>query len=150
MNLQKRFPLVLVFMFLFVCSCSNNKSTEPQPVSGKITATAAGITGQNGNVYAVSAYDSDWFPGSEAPVIAGFMVNITNDNFSSTQNLLAVDNQAPSGLSSEDMLFEPGTYSVVFFVATLGNPPQHFAEVRVTVNGDVTANAPNWSSWAHP
>ncbi len=141
-----------MLMVLFVYKCSNDKSIEPelQPVKGKITATAMGITGQNGNVYAVMSYDSDWFPGSDSPVIAGIIGTITSDDFSFTQNLHPVDAQAQGGYSSEDMLFEPKTYSVVFFVAAPGNPPQYFSEVRVAVDDDVTATAPNWTNWVHP
>ncbi|MBN1895839.1 hypothetical protein JW906_15230 [bacterium] len=143
---------IAVMAVLFAAGCSDKKSTdpEPQPVSGKITATASGITGQNGSVFAVMAYDSDWFPGSEEPVIAGFMTNITSDDFSFTEALHSVDSQAQGGYNSEEKSFEPRTYSVVFYVAAPGNPPQHFAEVRIAVNGDVTAAAPAWSSWAHP
>lgn len=150
MNILKRLLPVLMLTIFFIFNCSKNNSTESQPVNGKITANATGITGQNGNIYAVSAFDSDWSPGSDSPTIAGIMGTITSDNYSFTQNLKAVDDQSPGGLSADDMVFEPKTYSVVFFVAAPGNPPQHFAEVRMEVNGDVIATAPDWASWAHP
>jgi len=150
MNLLKRLLPVLMLTVFFICNCSKDNSTESQPVNGKITASATGITGQNGNIYAVSAYDSDWSPGSNSPTIAGIMGTITSDNFSFTQNLKAVDDQSPGGLSPEDMSFEPRTYSVVFYVAALGSPPQHYTEVRMEVNGDVAATAPDWANWAHP
>jgi hypothetical protein len=154
MNFSKRFLPVFVLTVLFVTQCTKEKSTEPesrpQPVKGKITAAATGITGQNGYVLAVMAYDSDWSPGSDSPVIAGFMVNISSNDFSFTQNLHLVDAQAPGGYSLEDKVFEPKTYSVVFFVAAPGNPPQYFSEVRVAVNGDVAASAPDWAGWVHP
>jgi len=150
MNILKRLLPLLTLTVFFVFTCSKNNSTESLPVNGKITASATGIAGQNGNIYAVSAFDSDWFPGSNSPTIAGIMGTITSDNYSFTQNLKAVDDQALGGLSADDMVFEPKTYSVVFFVAAPGNPPQHFAEVRMEVNGDVTATAPDWASWAHP
>ena len=152
MNFSKRILPALAILAGLAAGCSSDKSTEPnpQPVQGKITAVAAGITGQNGNVLAVTAYDADWSPGSSSPVIAGFMVNITSDDFSFTQNLRTVDAQAAGGYSSADRVFEPRTYSVVFFVAAPGNPPQYFAEVRVAVNGDMTVTAPGWTDWVHP
>jgi|GEM_PF-1494939 hypothetical protein len=152
MNLLKRIVSVLVISVLVLPGCSEKKSTNPEPeaVAGTITAIASGIAGQNGSVFAVMAYDSDWFPGSESPVIAGFMTNITSDDFSFTEALHPVDSQAPGGYTSDDKSFEPRTYSVVFYVAPPGNPPQHFTELRVTVNGDMTATAPAWSSWTHP
>jgi hypothetical protein len=151
MNFLKRILPVLVSMALTGVMCTKKNSTEPEPepVQGKITAVAAGIAGQNGNVYSVMVYESDWAPGSTATVVAGILAPITGDDFSLTQKLHPVDPQSPGGYSSEDKVFEPKTYSVVFFVSPQGSAPQHFAEVRVAVNGDVTATAPIWADWVH-
>jgi hypothetical protein len=152
MKFSKKFLPVVLFVMGIFAACSGDKTTEPkpQPVQGRITASVAGIAGQNGKVLVITAFNDDWFPGSESPVIAGFMTNITSDDFSVTQVLHPADSQAPGGYSAADMVFEPKTYSVVFFVAAPGNPPESFSEVRIAVNGDVTATAPAWASWVHP
>jgi hypothetical protein len=151
MNLFRRLSAVLVIavMSLVMCSKDNSVNPKPEPFQGKISAVTPGVTGQNGNILAVMVYDADWAPGSNIPVVAGLLATITNDDFSLTQNLHPVDSQSPGGYSTEEKLFEPKTYSVVFFVAPPGSAPQHFTELRVTVNGNVTATAPGWANWTH-
>ena len=130
--------------------CSEKKSTNPSESAepGKITATAAGITGQNGSTYMVVVYVSNWQPGSTDTVSAGFMTNISSNSFSSTEILHAMNSHYTP--SADEKVFDPGTYSVVFFVAPPGSPPQYFTEIRLQVDGDVTATAPAWANWTHP
>jgi hypothetical protein len=135
---------------VFSLGCSDKKSTNPtpSPTRGKITAAASGITGQNGSTYMAVVYAIDWYPGATDTAIAGFRANISVDNFSSTEILHSMNSQW--NITAEEKVFEPGTYSVVFFVAPPNSPPQYFAEIRQQVNGDVTATAPAWANWTHP
>jgi Rrf2 family cysteine metabolism transcriptional repressor len=150
MNCFNKWLPVLIGLALMGGGCSDKKSTDPTPDAepGKITATASGITGQNGSTYLVAVYVADWFPGSTDTVTAGFMTNISSDSFSSTEILHSMNSQWTP--SAEEKVFDPGTYSVVFFVAAPGSPPQYFTEIRLKVNGDVTATAPAWANWTHP
>jgi hypothetical protein len=143
------FPAIVV-MAVINWGCTEKKNTNPTAPTdpGKITATASGITGQNGSTYMVVAYAYDWQPGAQDSAMAGFLTNISGDNFSSTQILHSMNSQWT--ISAEEKVFEPGTYSVVFFVAPPGSPPQYFAEIRLQVNGDMTATAPAWANWTHP
>ena len=93
----------------------------------------------------VAAFAYDWQPGATDSAVAGYRTVVSADNFSSTEVLHASD--AQWDISEEEKVFEPGTYSVVFFVALPDNPPQFFAEVRSEVNGDITVTAPAWENW---
>ena len=134
------------------CGSSSSKSTSPapQPSSGLMTVTAAGIVGQNGNIYSVAVYDYDWSPGASGPAVGGVIGTISSNDFSFTAVLRVADSQGNPAAATEEKVFEPKTYSVVFFVSVPARPPQYFAEVRVSVNGDVTATAPRWANWTHP
>jgi predicted HTH transcriptional regulator len=149
---MRNFELLLTaFVVIAVISwgCSEKKNTNPiAPTNpGKITATASGIAGQNGSTYLVAVCAYDWYPGATDTAVAGFMTNISNDSFSSTEILHSMNSQL--NISVEETVFEPGTYSVVFLVSPPDSPPQYFMEVRLRVNGDVTATAPAWINWTH-
>ena len=144
---------VLLVALVTACGSSDSKSTSPtpQPSPGKITAIATGITGQTGKTYAVAALDYDWRPGASEPAVGGIMGTISSDDFSFTSVLRITDAQGnlTGNIAQEEKVFEPKTYSVVFFVADPGSPPQYLAEVRISVNGDVRATAPRWVDWVH-
>jgi hypothetical protein len=142
--------LLLAVAIAVSVGCSSDKSTSPgsNAVRGRITARATGITSQNGNTYSVVVYAYDWSPGATGPSVASIRQMITGDNFASTAVLDSVDSQGTPTLVEK--VFDPGTYSVVFFVSPPGSPPQHFAELRVAVDGDKTVDAPAWAQWIHP
>lgn len=149
-----RLLLLLVIVVLLVtlvtaCGSSSGNATTSasQSQQGKITAKASGIKGQNGKIFAAAAYNYDWTPGATGPAVAGLVGPITSDNFSFTDILNQLNAWGDPSTSTADMIFDPGTYSVVFYVSAPGGAPQYFAKLRVTVKGDVTATAPNWSSW---
>lgn len=129
-----------------VAGCSCDDQTSPAAVRGKITAKAGGISGQSDKVYSVVACDYDWSPGAPPDAIAGFHVTITSNDYSSTAVLDSLDaNGGPTGVQKT---FEPGNYSVVFFVSPQGSSPQYFAEVRLELKGNSTVSAPTWGQWA--
>jgi len=137
---------ILLMSVTLICgSCDNSTDSGSPAVSGKITAKAAGIQGQNGNTYSVAAYDYDWYPGATGLPVGLILTLISDNNFSSTEALHPFN--VEWNITSEEKVFDAKTYSVVFFVSKPDAPPQIFAEVRVSVNGDVIANAPAWSKW---
>jgi hypothetical protein len=114
-------------------------------IPGTITATASSVKGQNGNTLSVGVYDFDWSPGAANTFVGLIYVPITSDDFSSTVVVTGVG--ADGSPTEQPASFQPGTYSVVFFVSPPNSPPSSFAEVRVSVAGDVTVSAPAWGSW---
>ena len=143
-----RATAVLLVLLGIVAGCSRDKSVGPEPSRGKITAKADGIQGQSGNLYSVSVYAYDWFPGAETPAIAGVRATIPSDVYSPADTMRTLDaNGTPT---AEPKVFDPASYSVVFFVSVPGFPPRYFAEVRAIVDGDITATAPAWSGWVQP
>jgi hypothetical protein len=148
MAASKHLLALAAVLFLLGGGCGDDGGPAPVPVPGKITASAGGILGQTGNVYSVVTFAADWYPGATFPAVAGILQTISSDNYSLASALHEVD--TGGNPTSADKTFDPGTYSVVFFVSAPGSPPSHFAEVRVSVNGDVTATAPAWSGWVHP
>jgi hypothetical protein len=129
--------VILIMMLMFAC--------DNEPVPGKITAIASGITGQDGKILAVGAFDFDWSPGISDPGFAGYRTEITGDSFSSSEVLLTLDDQGRT--TANDALLDPGTYSVVFVVSAVNTPPEYYVEVRVRVDGDMNATAPAWADW---
>ncbi len=138
--------LVFAVVFVLAGGCGDD-GTAPVPGPGKITATATGIPGQTGNVYAVAAYAYDWFPGATTPAVAGIRATIGSDPYASTSVLYAVD--ANGDPTVDEKIFDAGKYSVVFFVAAPQSAPSDYAEIRTTVDGNTTATAPAWSGWVH-
>jgi hypothetical protein len=137
--------LLVVAMLVSACDGDNGADPDSQPVAGKITAIASGIAGQDGKTLGVGAYDYDWRPGSPAIGIAGHRTRITGDNFASSEVLLTLDDQRE--MAADEKVFDPGTYSVVFYIVAGDAPPEAWAEVRVVVDGDVNATAPAWADW---
>lgn len=94
-------------------------------------------------------YDFDWYPGvpndPDSGIVGVIGSEITTDSFSFTALIQSVDPEGnPTG---EAMVFDPGIYSVVFYVGPAGSAPEYFAEIRATVDGDITVTAPAWGSW---
>ena len=149
MQIVKKSLVVLLVVMMLVCACDSDNGTdsESQPIPGKITAIASGIHGQDGKGIRVGAFDYNWSPGGSDIPMAGYMKEITGDNFSSSGVLLAFDDQSKT--TADEMIFNPGTYSVVFLIYS-GGPPEYFVEVRVEVDGDVDAVAPAWDDWNKP
>jgi hypothetical protein len=114
-------------------------------VPGTIAATVPSIQGQNGKTLVVGVYDYDWTPGSPNTFVGLIHVPITSDDFSSTVVVTGVG--ADGSPSETPVTFQPGTYSVVFFVSAAGTAPEFFTEVRATVAGDISVSAPAWGSW---
>jgi hypothetical protein len=137
-------PIVLIAALALSCG-DDSGPTDDYPNLGRITASTLGIQGQTGNLYAVYVYAFDWHPGSPNDIVGIVRGEINTEDFSSTAMVQSVNAQGePTG---QVKTFNPGTYSVVFFVSPPGSPPDHFAEVRATVDGDVTVTAPAWGSW---
>ena len=143
--IKRLLTILLMSVVLIYGSCDNSTDSGSPAVSGKITAKAAGIQGQNGNIYSVAAYDYDWYPGATGLAVGLIRTTISDSNFSSTEALHPFDTDGNT--ISEEKVFDAKTYSIVFFVSAPNVPPQFYAEVRVSVNGDVIANAPAWSNW---
>ena len=103
------------------------------------------IKDQSGATLSVGVYDFDWSPGSPN-TFAGLVYDpITSNDFSST---LVINGVGADGKpTGEPASFQPGEYSVVFFVSPPGSAPKFFTEVRATVAGDITVSAPAWGSW---
>jgi hypothetical protein len=140
--------VVCIALGLFAVSCSNDNNTSgPVREPGRITAGASGIAGQNGKYLAIFVYNYDWFPGAEEPAVGGTLTSITDEDFSysAAAESLGVEGQ-PTGHAK---VFDGGNYSVVFFVGPVGFAPEHFAEVRAVVDGDITVSAPAWANWQH-
>ena len=129
-------------------SCGDKSSDSNQPAPGKITASASGIVAQNGNTFAVMAYDYDWQPGATELAIAGVMGIINSNPYSFSSVLYAADTLGMP--TNAERVFDPAIYSVVFFISAPGMPPQHYVEVRSAVNGNITVPAPTWANWIHP
>ena len=136
--------LLVIMMLVVACDEDNGTDSDSQPVPGKITAIASGINGQDGKGIRVGAFDYNWSPGGTDVPMAGYMEEITGDDFSSSGVLLTFDDQGE--MTADEMIFDPGTYSVVFIIFS-GGPPEYFVEVRVEVDGDVEAVAPSWADW---
>lgn len=130
------------------CSKSKDDSGSATPVKGKITVSASGILNQNKNILSVAAYPFDWYPGATGAAIAGYQKKIDSDDFSMTAVLDSLD--AAGITTNVEKILDPGDYSVVFYVSAPATPPNHYAEVRVTVNGNMSVNAPAWASWIVP
>jgi hypothetical protein len=155
--------LTLLTTLLVVClvACGSTESTQPTGTSvvepttappdaataipGTITASVAGITGQQGKSLAISVYDFDWAPGSPNTQVAVFRTVINSDDFSTSAVLSAVG--ADGNPTAEPATLQPGEYSVVFFIVPAGQAPEKFTEVRVTVAGDIQVQAPAWGTW---
>ncbi len=151
MKILKISLVILLVITMLVCACGdedNGTDSDNLPAPGKITAIVSGITGQDSKLFAVQAYDYDWSPGTSDFGIAGYQAAITGDNFSSSVILLTLDDQGE--ITADEKIFDPGTYSVVFIVATGDGPPEYFVEMRIEVDGDVNAAAPTLADWAHP
>ena len=150
MKIIKKSLVFLLVIMMLVCACDSENGTDnvtvpdSQPIPGKITAIASGINGQDGKGIMVGAFDYDWSPGSSDLGMAGYMAEITGDNFLSSDVLRIFDDQGKA--TDDEMIFDPGTYSIVFIIFS-GGPPEYLAEVRVEVDGDVEAVAPSWSKW---
>lgn len=142
-------PLPAVFVLLGLLSCSDDgKPSSPTPQPGRITVRVESIPGQSGKVCAVMAYGFDWQPGAQEPFIASIGTPIAEESFSFSGTLQSLNESGqPTGQAK---LFDPGVYSVVFFIAAPDGPPSAFAEVRASVNGDITVTAPAWAGWQHP
>jgi hypothetical protein len=148
MRKRSYFTLTLIGVGIFfgLLSCSEDEEPiAPSPQPGRVSISAAGITGQNGNMFAVMAYGYDWQPGAQDPFLAAHRATIAEDNFSFSDTLQSIDQNGQ--LTGQAKLFDPGVYSIVFFVAVPNQPPSIFAEVRATVNGDITVTAPAWATW---
>jgi len=119
--------------------------TTGAAIPGTITATASSVKGQNGSTLSVGVYDFDWSPGSPNTFVGLIYVPISSDDFSSS---VVVTGVGPDGSpTKEPASFQPGTYSVVFFVSQPNSPPKFFTEVRATVAGDISVSAPAWDTW---
>jgi hypothetical protein len=142
------FCIVVIAIWTLVPGCSKSKDNSgSSPVHGKITVSAVGITGQINNIFSVAAYPYDWYPGAAGAPVARIIKSIGSDDYSVTAVLDSLD--ALGNTTAVEKIFDPGEYSVVFFVSVPANPPSHYAEVRVTVNGNMTVTAPVWTSWVH-
>jgi hypothetical protein len=140
---------LITFVSIGLLSCSGGKkTTAPAPQAGRITARVESIPGQSGNVCAIMAYAVDWQPGAVEPPVAALVAPITAESFSFGGALEARDVNGQT--TGQAKMFDPGVYSVVFFVAVPGSPPSIFAEVRASVDGDITVTAPAWANWQHP
>lgn len=138
---------VLCLGLLAGFGCSGGSDVDaPTPEAGTITAGASGITGQAGKMYYIAAFDYDWQPGATEPSVATRSGSVTDDDFSFEVVLYELDQYGQPTMTEK--AFEPGVYSVVFFVGASG-PPEYFVEVFVDVDGDVTAHAPAWGTWTH-
>jgi len=124
---------------------ATSSSTTGAAVPGTITATVQSIQGQNGKTLTVGVYDFDWTPGSPNTFVGLIYVPIAGDDFSSTVVVTGVG--ADGSPAETPATFQPGTYSVVFFVSAAGSAPEFFTEVRATVAGDISVSAPTWDSW---
>ncbi len=150
MKILKISLVFLLVIMMLMCACGdedNGTDSDNPPAPGKITGIVSGITGQDGKAIRVGAFDYDWSPGGLDDPMAGYVKEITGDNFSSSGVLLTFDDQGKT--TADEMIFDPGTYSVVFIIFS-GGPPEYFVEVRVEVDGNVSATAPSLADWAHP
>ena len=144
--------LSLVVVMLVGLACGGNGSpgstappTTGAAIPGSITATVSSVEGQNGSTLSVGVYDFDWSPGAPNTFVGLVYAPITSDDFSSSVVVTGVG--ADGSPTQEPAIFQPGTYSVVFFVSPPGSAPEFFSEIRATVAGDMTVSAPAWGSW---
>lgn len=121
----------------------------PEPVPGAIVVDAAGITGHQNDgflmIVSVSAV------GEPQTVLATSCFALTSDPFSAAGPM----GQGPDGdrceSSGGENVFEPGEYDVLFAVIQGGqHVPERSAKVTVTIDGDVTVNAPTFVDWRGP
>ena len=152
--------LALLVLVAAACGGSGSPSTTASPagaapttvptstdadVPGTITATVSSVKNQDGSIFSVGVYDFDWSPGAANTFVGLIQVPITSDDFSSIVVVTGVG--ADGSPTKESASFQPGTYSVVFFISPPNSPPTFFTEVRVSVAGDITVSAPAWGSW---
>ena len=142
--------LVVIMLVGLACGGNGSPGTTAPPtagaaIPGSITATVSSVKDQNGSTLSVGVFDFDWSPGAANTFVGLVYVPITSDDFSSSVVVTGVG--ADGSPTQETARFQPGTYSVVFFVSPPGSPPGFFSEVRATVAGDITVSAPAWGSW---
>jgi hypothetical protein len=136
----------LIPLGLLACS-DDGGSTQPPPEPGRVTVEIEAIPGQVGKVVAIMAYSFDWAPGAQEPAVAALGASIAEENFTFTGTLEALnENGQPTG---QPKVFDSGVYSVVFFVSDPDQPPSAYAEIRASVDGDITVTAPVWTEWQH-
>lgn len=116
---------------------------------GSITAMAMHVQGREGELLSVGVWGPgvDWAPEADSElVVSRAELTIDSDDYSFIRVMTEVDaDRIDTGVP---MAFEPGDYSVVYFVGAAGQPPDRYCEVRTHVNGDRIAEAVEWESWS--
>ncbi|MBU0518590.1 hypothetical protein KKA00_06950 [bacterium] len=142
--------LVMSFSATWLLSCASDSDKAPnQPgQEGEITTSVDHITGRSGDFLMSAVYDKsiDWTPGaSNDLIVSSIIVPIDSDDFSFSHIMQEMDSLGQE--TGVEKTFAAGTYSVLFFVGESNNPPDTYAEIRATVDGDINVEAPPWGSW---
>ncbi len=144
-------PIRLALLLIFVTiGCGDDPPFQIVPQEpGTLTAIARQVPDRQGDIFSIGVWGPgiDWAPGMDAELTvsaARWIIDSDDFSISHTMTEIGVDRN-DTGIAKA---FEPGDYSVVFFVGDDGAAPDRFAEVRVHVNGDLTVDAPDWSGWA--
>jgi hypothetical protein len=145
-----RFPMLLGCLALgCITGCDRDGYREIVPQTpGTITAAAQHVTGRQGDILSIGVWGPgiDWVPGTDADLAVSTAVRVIDSaDYSVTHTMTELDPERGETVLAK--AFEPGDYSLVFFAAESGQPPDRFAEVRVHVNGDLSAVAPAWDRW---
>jgi hypothetical protein len=150
-TLRVRFkPIRLAILIVLVTiGCGEDPPFEVVPQEpGIITAIARQVPDRQGDFLSIGVWGPgiDWVPGMDAELsVSTARWTIDSEDFSISHMMTEIGiDRTDTGIAKA---FEPGDYSVVFFVGYDGEAPDRYAEVRVHVNGDRTADAPDWSGW---
>lgn len=88
----------------------------------------------------------DWTMETGAETCSAYaQVAIDSTDFSLTHTMTERDREgSDTGVTKS---FEPGDYSVVFFLGGVAAPSDQFAEIRLHLNGDMVVQAPDSGGW---
>ncbi len=133
----------------WLAGCGHDGKPDPAAESdGRIIATARHVPDRQGDLFQIAAYGAgiDWAPGTDNSLIVSSTVQaIDATDYSVTRTMPEMGSQ---GLETDQAKsFSPGEYSILFYVMEPGSSPDHFAEVRIHVNGDASVEASSWDRW---
>jgi hypothetical protein len=144
--------LLAILLSVSAVGCSERTYDEIIPQSpGSITAIAQHVGGHEGDFISVGVWGPgiDWTPATGAEMASAYAQEaIDSADFSMTHTMTEMGRDG-SELDVEKM-FEPGDYSVVFFIGGAASSYDRFAEIRIHVNGNMFAEAPDSSAWTAP
>ncbi len=147
--MRRVYPLLAILAAISVSGCSERTYDEITPQSpGVITAIARHIGERQGDLLSVGVWGPgiNWTPATGAELATAYAQDaIDSSDYSMTHTMTEMDREGNE--TSVAKLFEPGDYSVVFFISGVASPYDRFVEIRIHVNGNMFVEAPDSSAW---